>query len=167
MGVRFPRRIDKQLRPAYGLTVRQVVLLGTGAFGGALIVIAGQAAEVPLAVRAVVALGLVGLSALLAFVRIEGRPLEKWLLLKLRFWSGARKRAWRKGAPKRVVIPQEPVISTAQPAAATARPAEAEEAAVVIVAIEAVLMLALALLTLYLSRGGLEEIRQWLRYVFQ
>lgn len=165
MSIRFPRRIDRHLRPAYGLTIRQMVLLGAFGLAGGLVVLAGEGLRLSLTVRLVVALALVGLGGGLAFMRIEGQPIERWVLLKVRFFSAAHRRVWKKGEGRPIGFPEE-----AQPQPRPARAvslAAPREIGVVILAIEVVLVFALSLLTLYLWRGGLADVQAWLRYVFE
>lgn len=174
MNIRFPRKIDQKLRPVYGLAARQLVILGTFGSAGGLVVLAGESLRISLTVRVIVALGLVALGGALAFIRVQGQTIEKWLFLKLRFLTTARRRAWRKGEakpitqepqphpapkrePKREPKPRPVVVSLVPP----------KEVAIVIVAIEVVLMFSLAFLTLYLYREGLDDLQRWLRYVLQ
>ena len=175
MTIRFPRKIDRKLKPAHGLTARQLVILGTFGVAGGLVILAGEGLHISFMVRVIVALGLVALGGALAFIRVQGQTIEKWLFLKLRFLTTARRRVWKKGearpitqepqterepqprpAPKREPRPR-PVVSLLPP----------KEVAIIIVAVEVVLMFSLTFLTLYLYRGGLDDLQRWLRYVLQ
>ena len=170
--IRFPRRIDKSLRPAYGLSVRQLLFLGLSALAGGMVILLGEGLKVPFVARVIVALGLVSVGGALAFVRVQGLTLERWLLLKLSFFVGTRRRVWQKRGAKKVQVPPTPSPRPAPQAPPSPRPAPrvsiavapaGEELSIVIVAIELVGIVGLVALTLYLWKGGLTEIQAWLR----
>ena len=180
MNIRFPRKIDQKLRPVYGLTARELVLLGTLGLAGGLVVLAGEGLHISLTVRVIVALGLVALGGALAFIRVQGQTIEKWLLLKFHFLTTARRRVWRKGearpitqepqprpAPKREPSPRPAPKREPRPRPAVVSLVPPKEVAIIIVAVEVVLMFSLTFLTLYLYRGGLGDLQRWLRYVFR
>jgi len=163
MSIRYPRRIEPSLKPVYGLTIRQLVYLGVTGFLGGAVVLGGEAAGIPLMPRAMVALGLVAVGAALAFVRIHGQPLEKWLVYVVRYHVRPRQAIWRKGeAPEFRRPPAEPPQPSPEPA--KVKPItlvvseEGEPLSPVTVVIDLAVVFSLVALTLHLWRGGLSQL---------
>ena len=90
--IRFPRKIEKNLRVFGGLTLWEIVPLGVAALcaAGALL------SRLPLAVRAGIALAFMSLGFTLAFGRKDGMRLWRYAVCRLRFAGRPRGRAWGK-----------------------------------------------------------------------
>ncbi|HIC92639.1 MAG TPA: PrgI family protein [Anaerolineae bacterium] len=163
--IRFPRRIDKSLRPAYGLSVRQLAFLSLFGLAGGMVVLLGEGIKVPLPARLAAALGLVSIGGALAFVKIQGLTVERWLFLKFAFLIGARRRVWQKRGARKLEVPPTPPPRPAPqaPRVSIAAAPAGEELSTIMVAIELVGIAGLVAFTLYLWKGGLTEIQAWLR----
>jgi len=176
MSIRYPRRIDSGLKPAYGLTARQLIYLGVCGFLGGAVVLAGEAFDIPLMARAVVAVGLVTAGAALAFVRIQGQSLEKWLGFVIRYHTRLRQAVWEREGEAAQFRRKPPLVEEAR----APEPAEAEPTAPamktrwgsislaiageerpvspVVVAVDLLVVFSLVGLTLHLWRGGLAQL---------
>lgn len=173
MQIRFPRKIRLGFRPVYGLTVRQLLYVaGFGTVGG-LLILAGPLHGTDMLVRAGVGLTMVVIGLTLAFMRVRGLALDEWLPIGLRYLARPRKRVWRKRDVARpnsqeqatpatprvrptprprtrpVALPREPVVPVVKP----------HSAAATIVVVDLFLLIAFAVMTVLMQRGGLHDVQ--------
>lgn len=175
MQIRFPRKLRLGFRPLYGLTIRQLIYLGAFTVCGGIVILAGPVHGTSILVRAVIGIGLVCAGLALAFFRIGGLALDTWLPIVVRYFTRPRRRVWRKRTAARPVVttpplpkkshtPRERELPQGMPTpnavpfvpAADVRTAPVAKSALVL--IDAFVLGALGLFTLYLQRGGWAQI---------
>lgn len=173
--IRFPRRLQLGFRPWYGLTLRQLGYLLFAAMLAGFVILSGPTRGVEFIARIVAGLLIIGLGVALAFFRLNGLTLERWLVARVRFFFRPQRRVWTRGEGRRIdanadLKYDEPKPNpTPQPAAPTSKhtrnpamplvtsiPREA-----VIVFADLAMIAALFALTVYLKDGGWIELKAW------
>lgn len=174
--IRFPRRLNLGFRPWYGLTLRQIGYLLFAAMLAGLVILSGPTRGVEFIARIVIGLLLIGLGVALAFFRLNGMTLERWIVARVRFLFRPQRRVWTRGGGRRIdanaeLRYDEPSPSTPAPQPAASAPrvsvpvaapliASISQQAVVIFA-DLAMILALFALTVYLRDGGWTELQSW------
>ena len=174
--IRFPRRLQLGFRPWYGLTLRQLGYLLFAAMLAGLMILSGPTRGVEFIAHIAVGLLIIGTGVALAFFRLNGMTLERWVVARVRFFFRPQRRVWTRGEGRRIDAnadlqydepkPQPAPQSAAAPKAKSARktavplvtsiPREA-----VIVFADLAMIVALFALTLYLKDGGWIELKAW------
>lgn len=176
--IRFPRRLQLGFRPWYGLTLRQLGYLMLAAMIAGLVILSGPTRGVEFIARIVVGLLIIGIGVALAFFRLNGLTLERWLVARVKFLFRPQRRVWTRGAGRRIdanaeLRYDEPTNATQSPQpAATYSPRRAPKSTpmprvasipneAVIIFTDLALVVALFALTLYLRNGGWTELASW------
>lgn len=174
--IRFPRRLQLGFRPWYGLTLRQLGYLLFAAMLAGLMILSGPTRGVEFIARIAVGLLIIGTGVALAFFRLNGMTLERWVVARVRFFFRPQRRVWTRGEGRRIDAnadlqydkpktnpPPQPTPApilkrTRNPAMplVTSIPREA-----VIVFADLAMIVALFALTLYLKDGGWIELKVW------
>jgi hypothetical protein len=165
---RIPRRIKKKGTGFKGLSMRELLIV---CLGLPLALLAGIGLTTfPLWLRAALAVLVAGVTLALAFGTHHGRSFEQWLAYWIAHRARPRRMAWRRGGEETPPVAVE--TPAAQPPAmpVAAAPAEAgeEEAgdwlSLWFALVNAVMLAAMAGLTVYLADGGAEELKLWLQF---
>ncbi len=164
MSVQFPRPIDTGAR-IYGLGMRQLVYLAVSVSLGGLFALGVFTPDWPFLVRGLIALVCVGAGVALAFLKTKGDWLDEHLRYGLRYLLLVpKRRVWRRegeaveivgGAP--AIVPDAPLVSL------ELRRDESVPVAAVVALLNLIVLSLLALATFYMARGGLADLRGWLR----
>jgi hypothetical protein len=164
---RIPRRIKKKGTGFKGLSMRELLIV---CLGLPLALLAGIGlVTFPLWLRAALAVLVAGVTLALAFGTHHGRSFEQWLAYWVAHRARPRRMAWRRGGE--AIPPVAVETPPAQPApAVAAAPVEAEEGEAAdwlnlwFALVNAVMLAAMAGLTVYLADGGAEELKLWLQF---
>ncbi len=174
--IRFPRRLNLGFRPWYGLTLRQLGYLLFAAMLAGLVILSGPTRGVEFITRIVIGLLLIGLGVALAFFRLNGMTLERWIVARVRFLFRPQRRVWTRGGGRRIdanaeLRYDEPSVSPSEPQPAAPTPRVSVPVAAPLVAsiskqaimvfADLAMILALFALTLYLRDGGWAELQAW------
>lgn len=92
-----PTHLNVEDKAFYGLTARQLTHLVGGAAGG--YGLWNQWPELPVTVKAALALACFAVAVVFALVRPSGRPLEEWAFVILRYAALPRAAVWRRSEP--------------------------------------------------------------------
>jgi PrgI family protein len=93
----IPTHLNVEDRAFYGLSARQITYLTVGStlsYG-----LWNQASDLPFALRIALAVMCLGIASALALVRPNGRGLEEWAFVALRYVAVPRASVWRPGEP--------------------------------------------------------------------
>jgi hypothetical protein len=157
--MRPPTRINITQRTFYGKSFRSIGIALTAVAIGAVIFLSLRQLSLPLG--AGLAILFVGLGLALAFGQIEGKTPESWLLDFISFKRRRRvmvhRAARRPEASPHVVLPNTPPL--AEPVAAPARSILADRRNFFFLVADAVGLSLVAGLTLWLFRGGAEQLK--------
>lgn len=176
--IRFPRRLHLGFRPWYGLTLRQLGYLLFAAMIAGLVILSGPTRGVEFITRIVIGLLLIGLGVALAFFRLNGMTLERWIVARVRFLFRPQRRVWTRGEGRRMDVnadlryDETPSSMPPPQSAASSSPHHARKAAApapvtripkeaVIIFADLTMIVALFALTLYLKDGGWAELASW------
>jgi hypothetical protein len=174
--IRFPRRLQLGFRPWYGLTLRQLGYLLFAAMVAGLVILSGPTRGVEFIARIIVGLLVIGIGVALAFFRLNGLTLERWLVARVKFFFRPQRRVWTRGEGRRIDAnadlqydeskpnpqPQPTAAPTSKRACNPARPlvTSIPKEAVIVFA-DLAMIVALFALTLYLKDGGWLELKAW------
>jgi hypothetical protein len=174
--IRFPRRLNLGFRPWYVLTLRQLGYILFAAMLAGLVILSGPTRGVEFIARIVFGLLLIGLGVALAFFRLNGMTLERWIVARARFLFRPQRRVWTRGGGRRMdtnaeLRYQEPTMQPPAPQTTASAPkvsvhvaaplvASISKQAVIIFA-DLAMILALFALTFYLRDGGWAELQSW------
>ena len=177
MQIRFPRKIRLGFRPVYGLTIRQLIYLAVFGIAGGLMILAGPIQGTSILVRAIIGVVIMIAGLALAFLRIAGLSIDEWLPIGVRYLIRPRKRVWRKRDVERPVTKSSNASPAPVPSITNAPRVDFEPNAEVepilnsrrragiataIVVVDAFVLVALGVMTLYLRERGLSEVQMTL-----
>lgn len=176
--IRFPRRLQLGFRPWYGLTLRQLGYLLFAAMLAGLVILSGPTRGVEFIARIVGGLLIIGIGVALAFFRLNGLTLERWLIARVKFFFRPQLRVWTRGEGRRMDASADlrydervNAPPSSQPAATSSQRRAPKPAAIprvasipkeaVIIFTDLALIAALFAVTLYLRNGGWTELASW------
>lgn len=186
--IRFPRRLQLGFRPWYGLTLRQLGYLLFAAMFAGLLVLTGPTKGVEFIIRIVAGLVIIGTGVALAFFRFNGLTLERWIVARIRFTFKPHRIVWNRGEGRRIDVNAELRYDDEQPAppAPLATPAPSPVVAdipipsakpkprtvprplvielpreAIIVFADLAIVLAFAVLTVWLKQEGWAQLQLW------
>jgi len=114
MTIRFPYRFARSLKVAYGLSARQLSYVGVAGLAATFLFLNPWKWGLSLLARAAASFILVLVGLAMAFGRIQGEVLERWILHAARYYSRPRDAAWQRKGTRRLELP---VSALALPAA--------------------------------------------------
>jgi hypothetical protein len=164
----IPRKISFAHKPYRGVTLRQMIYLVVGAASGGLLLI-NQIGDLDLIIRGVIALLIFGVFLALAYVPIQGGHLDSWLPHVLRYLFRPRLRVWRKTGPDEgtglvesadlaAATPAPPLVPAAAAAKESILDRPIRELLPFGFLIDALVIVALILLTVYLVQQGYQTL---------
>jgi small-conductance mechanosensitive channel len=154
--VSTPRRFNFETR-LFGLALKQWAYLSVGVVVAGLIGLGVLIPGLPLGVRILLALIVMAPPAAMAYVKYHGMPLDRAMLIWIRYQRDPRRRVWRKGFSKYLV--EEEIVEPTAPVVAIDQKAVL---ATVMVLLNLMVVVILVTATWYMWHGGFEEIRRWL-----
>ena len=171
MTIQYPRPIETGAR-WYGMGLRQLIYIVTGALIGGLAAFGIFTPGVPLVIRLLIGAVFASIGFSLAFLKVKGVYLDTVIIYGIKHFFSPRRSVWRKEREEVEFTDEgfaepEPALNFVKDAPVVSVAARSEESiavsTVVIVILNALVLTIITAAAVYMYNGGLEELTGWIQ----